>query len=69
MCVVPSLPFLVSCLLTPIADRFAYVDFATPEAKNAAILMTESPLEGRRLLIKDGACICMYRIRFFLIIK
>jgi len=33
---------------------FAYVDFATPEAKEAAILMTESPLEGRRLLIKDG---------------
>jgi RNA recognition motif-containing protein len=41
----------------PIPNRFAYVDFATPEAKNAAILMTESPLEGRRLLIKDGACI------------
>lgn len=33
---------------------FAYVDFATPEAKDAAILMSESPLEGRRLLIKDG---------------
>lgn len=33
---------------------FAYVDFATPEAKNAAILMSESHLEGRRLLIKDG---------------
>jgi hypothetical protein len=37
------------------ADRFAYVDFATPEAKNAAILKSESHLEGRRLLIKDGA--------------
>ncbi|KAH9062654.1 hypothetical protein EDB87DRAFT_246544 [Lactarius vividus] len=35
---------------------FAYVDFATLEAKNAAIVMTESPLDGRRLLIKDGAC-------------
>jgi RNA recognition motif-containing protein len=46
-------------LLTTMADSFAYVDFATPEAKNAAILMTESPLEGRRLLIKDGACICI----------
>jgi RNA recognition motif-containing protein len=45
----------------PIPDRFAYVDFATPEAKNAAILMTESPLEGRRLLIKDGACISFFR--------
>ncbi|KAI9447990.1 hypothetical protein H4582DRAFT_1803052 [Lactarius indigo] len=33
---------------------FAYVDFATLEAKNAAIVMTESPLDGRRLLIKDG---------------
>ncbi|KAH9179650.1 hypothetical protein EDB89DRAFT_500448 [Lactarius sanguifluus] len=33
---------------------FAYVDFATLEAKNAAIMMTESPLDGRRLLIKDG---------------
>ena len=36
------------------------MDFATPEAKNAAILKTESPLEGRRLLIKDGA-----RVLFF----
>ncbi|KAF8272038.1 hypothetical protein EI94DRAFT_1796451 [Lactarius quietus] len=33
---------------------FAYVDFATSEAKQAAIVMTESPLDGRRLLIKDG---------------
>lgn len=33
------------------------MDFATPEAKNAAILMSESHLEGRRLLIKDGACV------------
>jgi RNA recognition motif-containing protein len=38
-------------------DRsFAYVDFATLEAKKAAVVMTESPLDGRRLLIKDGAC-------------
>ena len=35
---------------------FAYVDFATLEAKEAAIVMTESPLDGRRLLIKDGTC-------------
>lgn len=34
--------------------RFAYVDFATPEAKVAAIAMSENPLDGRRLLIKDG---------------
>ncbi|ETW84032.1 hypothetical protein HETIRDRAFT_444047 [Heterobasidion irregulare TC 32-1] len=33
---------------------FAYVDFATPEAKVAAIAMSENPLDGRRLLIKDG---------------
>ncbi|KAI0254734.1 hypothetical protein BJV78DRAFT_1273808 [Lactifluus subvellereus] len=33
---------------------FAYVDFATPDAKKAAIAMSEQPLEGRRLLIKDG---------------
>jgi RNA recognition motif-containing protein len=33
---------------------FAYVDFATLEAKKAAVVMTESPLDGRRLLIKDG---------------
>jgi hypothetical protein len=39
---------------------FAYVDFATPEAKDAAILMTESHLEGRRLLIKDGAYISFF---------
>lgn len=44
-------------LLDSVADSFAYVDFATPEAKNAAILMSESHLEGRRLLIKDGACV------------
>ncbi|KAI0304041.1 hypothetical protein BC826DRAFT_1089300 [Russula brevipes] len=33
---------------------FAYVDFATPDVKQVAITMTESPLDGRRLLIKDG---------------
>lgn len=34
--------------------RFAYVDFATPEAKILAIALSESPLTGRKLLIKDG---------------
>ena len=34
--------------------RFAYVDFATPEAKTLAIALSESPLTGRKLLIKDG---------------
>ncbi|GLB34101.1 putative RNA recognition motif containing protein [Lyophyllum shimeji] len=33
---------------------FAYVDFATPEAKIAAIALSEQPLIGRKLLIKDG---------------
>ncbi|KDR84131.1 hypothetical protein GALMADRAFT_219961 [Galerina marginata CBS 339.88] len=33
---------------------FAYVDFATPEAKTAAIALSEQPLLGRKLLIKDG---------------
>jgi hypothetical protein len=30
------------------------VDFATPEAKKAAIALSEKPLLGRKLLIKDG---------------
>ena len=34
--------------------RFAYVDFATPDAKVNAIAMSEKNLDGRRLLIKDG---------------
>lgn len=34
--------------------RFAYIDFATAEAKTTAIKKTEEPLDGRRLLIKDG---------------
>ncbi|CDO71351.1 hypothetical protein BN946_scf184908.g109 [Trametes cinnabarina] len=33
---------------------FAYVDFATPDAKAVAITLSERPLDGRRLLIKDG---------------
>ncbi|TFK46890.1 hypothetical protein OE88DRAFT_1637314 [Heliocybe sulcata] len=33
---------------------FAYVDFASPDAKVIAITLSESELEGRRLLIKDG---------------
>jgi len=33
---------------------FAYVDFATPDAKTLAITLSEKPLDGRRLLIKDG---------------
>lgn len=37
-----------------VASRFAYVDFATPEAKTEAITYSERNLDGRRLLIKDG---------------
>jgi len=33
---------------------FAYVDFGTAEAKDAAIAKSEGHLDGRRLLIKDG---------------
>ncbi|KIK67578.1 hypothetical protein GYMLUDRAFT_237810 [Collybiopsis luxurians FD-317 M1] len=33
---------------------FAYVDFATPDAKTVAITLSERPLLGRKLLIKDG---------------
>lgn len=34
--------------------RFAYIDFETPEGKVAAIELSEQPLLGRKLLIKDG---------------
>lgn len=34
---------------------FAYVDFATPGAKDSAIARSEGILDGRRLLIKDGS--------------
>ncbi|TFL05841.1 hypothetical protein BDV98DRAFT_542009 [Pterulicium gracile] len=33
---------------------FAYVDFATEDAKTLAIARSENPLAGRKLLIKDG---------------
>jgi len=43
---------------------FAYVDFATPEAKIAAIALSERPLFGRKLLIKDGMNVfgCLQRL-------
>ncbi|KAF8165735.1 hypothetical protein B0H34DRAFT_794092 [Crassisporium funariophilum] len=40
--------------LKPENRGFAYVDFATPEAKHIAIALSENPLLGRKLLIKDG---------------
>jgi RNA recognition motif-containing protein len=45
-----------SFLLDPVPQRrrFAYVDFTTLEAKETAIAKSESNLDGRRLLIKDG---------------
>jgi len=51
--------FFVTTLLVEvelISHSFAYVDFATPDAKLAAIALSERNLEGRRLLIKDGSC-------------
>lgn len=46
----------LSCFAQHLTQQsFAYVDFATPEAKQVAITMSESPLDGRRLLIKNGA--------------
>jgi len=39
------------------AHSFAYVDFGTAEAKEAAIAKSEEHLDGRRLLIKDGTYI------------
>lgn len=43
-------------LLDPVSQRyrFAFVDFTTLEAKEAAVAKSESNLDGRRLLIKDG---------------
>jgi hypothetical protein len=38
-----------------VVRRFAYVDFATVEVKTKAIALSEQPLLGRKLLIKDGA--------------
>ncbi|KAJ7228224.1 hypothetical protein GGX14DRAFT_486611 [Mycena pura] len=38
----------------PENQGFAYVDFATVDAKTVAIAMSEQNLLGRRLLIKDG---------------
>ena len=52
------LTYLSDCVVIPnnilLRYSFAYVDFATPDAKTIAITMSENPLEGRRLLIKDG---------------
>lgn len=46
--------FLPGLIAPCVNQRFAYVDFATPEAKTAAIAKSEMPLIGRKLLIKDG---------------
>ncbi|KAI0650290.1 hypothetical protein C8Q79DRAFT_1006574 [Trametes meyenii] len=37
-----------------VCASFAYVDFSAPDAKTIAITLSENPLDGRRLLIKDG---------------
>ncbi|KAF5393163.1 hypothetical protein D9757_001171 [Collybiopsis confluens] len=41
--------------MPPESRGFAYVDFSTPDAKVVAITLSERPLLGRKLLIKDGA--------------
>lgn len=48
-----------------VTTRFAYVDFATPDAKTLAITLSENNLDGRKLLIKDGACVGLFAPRFF----
>lgn len=35
-------------------DRFAYVDFATPELQDIGVALSETFFEGRKLLIKKG---------------
>ncbi|KAG8745537.1 hypothetical protein FRC10_007715 [Ceratobasidium sp. 414] len=37
-----------------VLNRFAYVDFATPDAQTLAIAFSEKNLDGRKLLIKNG---------------
>ena len=34
--------------------RFAYVDFATPELQKKALALSETLLDGRKVLIKMG---------------
>ncbi|KAH8834270.1 hypothetical protein DL96DRAFT_1491442 [Flagelloscypha sp. PMI_526] len=42
--------------VAPVENRgFAYVDFASSEEQKAAIGLSEQPLLGRKLLIKDGS--------------
>ena len=36
-------------------NRFAYVDFATPELQRKAVGLSETLLDGRKVLIKMGA--------------
>ncbi|KAF9559659.1 hypothetical protein CPC08DRAFT_666234 [Agrocybe pediades] len=50
----PTGPGVPPEMALKIVGTFAYVDFATPEAKAAAIALSEQPLIGRKLLIKDG---------------
>lgn len=51
-----------SCYVAPCIEqssysnhvRFAYVDFATPELQQQALKMSETLLDGRKVLIKLG---------------
>jgi len=49
-----SLSLALSSLSCFFSYSFAYVDFETPEAKKVAIALSEQPLLGRKLLIKNG---------------
>lgn len=50
----PGMPDNPNYAVIHTRHRFAYVDFSTPEAKASAITLSEQPLIGRKLLIKDG---------------
>ena len=47
-----NLQVVISIKLRP--GKYAYVDFATADAKTVATTLSENHLDGRRLLIKDG---------------
>jgi RNA recognition motif-containing protein len=53
-CIIYGINCVFTCSLHAY-NRFAYVDFASPDAKTVAITLSENHLDGRRLLIKDGS--------------
>jgi len=75
----PNLPMEnKGCVCSPLHSRstrilsphsFAYVDFATPEGKTAAIALSEQPLIGRKLLIKDGTFVSAHPLHLTNLLK